>query len=75
MAETSVELWVIYGNPRDFPDLFVLRRHVVINGEVYIDRDCQTALTLKEIRKFLPSGLYNVGRLSCDDPVIKEVWV
>jgi hypothetical protein len=69
-------MYTIYCNPSDYPGEYVIRRHAVQPGlTLPDDRQFARAPTLKEVRKMLPPGLYNLGRYSSDDPVIVEVWV
>lgn len=67
----KLDLWIIYFNPSDFPDKYVVRKWI-------LDKPTDimfTADTLDEIRKFVPEGLVNIGRQQYDDPVIVETWV
>lgn len=71
----TLNLYVIYENPKDFPGKFVVRRHAVMAGQSVPDKQGIVCNTLKEARSMVPSGLVNLHRFPEDDPVIKEVWV
>ena len=72
--------FVIYENPLDFPGKFVLRQHsdhyesgVALWGAAAEPDAVED--TLEAVRHKLPAGVFNMGRYSQDDPVIKEVWI
>lgn len=71
----ELAMWVIYERPIDYPDDFVLRRHVVGPGTVTPDARMYCAPTLDEIRLMLPSGLVCIGRSESDEPQIVETWL
>lgn len=71
----GLEGFTIYENPRDYPGEFVCRRWIAEAGLV---RQCELVArgsTLREVRRALPKGLYNLGRQFADEPQIVEVWV
>jgi len=68
-------LYTIYDHPSDYPDHFVVRRHTIYPWRVSPDNGCQLAPTLEDARALLPAGLYNLGRVAEDDPVIVETWI
>lgn len=75
MSDT-LTMYVIYAQPRDYPDAFICRRHMVRRGEVSVDQLLFAAgETLGEIRARLPGGLTNIGRKPDDVPAIAEVWL
>ena len=67
--------WVVYDHPRDYPDVFVMRRWKILDGVVLATDEVKTAATLKEIRALVPPGLYRLSRFEDDDPCIVEVWL
>lgn len=76
-AETSdLPLWVVYDHPKDFPDQYVARQHVVgIAGQQPTDRTMAHA-DIESIRTALRNlGLVRLNRHPTDDPVILEVWL
>jgi hypothetical protein len=79
LSETApgLTIFVVYERPSDFPDSYVVRRHVVQPGGLLaVDKEpLSVAATLDEVRSALPTGLFRIGRFTADDPVIKEVWI
>lgn len=71
----ALEMWVIYDHPRDYPNHFAVRRHVILPGVIGKDPHVYLAPTLKQARKFIPKGYVRVPRCPLDDPVILECWV
>jgi hypothetical protein len=68
-------LYTIYERPRDYPDHFVLREHHVTG-----DGNCPSLVacigpSLEAVRKFVPDGTVNLGRMPQDEPQIVETWV
>ena len=72
MAET-LNLWVIYDHPRDFPDHYVARLHV--NG-IPTESTIQ-ASELEQLREvfLVDMRLTCIRRDPSDDPVIVETWL
>ncbi len=69
-------MYTIYDHPKDFPDKFVVRAHIVASdGKQYASTDCQLADTLEEARTFVPRDKVRTARHPADDPVIVETWV
>lgn len=68
-------MFVIYGNPKDYPGKFVVRQRWCYTGfdtvAVVPKAVCNT---LDEARNSIPIGFVNIGREKEDDPVIHEVW-
>jgi hypothetical protein len=76
LRKDALEMWVIYDHPRDMPDFFVARLwRIGPGGTMEATKGLHFAVTLDEVRALLPPGLFNLGRMSGDDPVITEVWV
>lgn len=69
--------FVIYRNPSDFPDRFVVRRWYVVQGELQPRCDAIACVcsSLAEARKSVAPGLTCIHRDPNDDPVICEVWL
>jgi hypothetical protein len=71
-----LEMFVIYERPSDFPESYVVRRHVVEGAG---SRACTEPLcivpTLEAARAAIPRGVLNIGRLPEDEPEIVEVWI
>lgn len=66
------EMFVIYENPRDFPDRYVVRRFVGTVPDALPLAVCETA---EEARNALRPDLFNLGRTHADEPQILEVWI
>ena len=68
---TQLSMWVIYENPKDFPDKFVARMFIndKPTGNIYVGD------TLEDVRKIIPQGLALLPRFPQDDPKMVEVWL
>lgn len=68
--------YVIYENPSDYPDRFVVRKwRIRDDGNLEVSAwPTKLAETIELARACLPVGLINIGRQTGDDPVIREVW-
>lgn len=66
----------LYDHPKDFPESYVARAHVVGRGRhwpspnIFIVRD-----TLEEVRAAIPAGMHRMNRSSIDDPCIIEIYL
>lgn len=71
-----MRMFVIYDNPSDYPDKFVVREHQVHRDSTHTaSLQCTVFDTLDGARRSLPQGLYRLTRSPDDDPVIVEVWI
>jgi len=67
---------VLYDHPKDFPESYVARAHIVGRGRhwpspnIFIVRD-----TLEEVRAAIPARMHRMNRLSIDDPRIIELYL
>jgi hypothetical protein len=68
-------MYVVYDHPKDFPDYFVVRRHVVKNGEARASLACKYFDTLEQARLSVPDGRVCITRHPDDDPAILETWI
>jgi hypothetical protein len=69
-------MYVIYRNPSDYPDRFVVRRWVITSNSMLAEEVPVTvAVTLEEARSVVPPGAIRVLREEADDPVVYETWV
>lgn len=70
-------LYVVYERPKDYPEEFVIRRQFIGRNsqQFFAKRLYARGGTLESVRAVLPGGLYNLGRMESDDPVIREVWI
>lgn len=73
--DNTLNIYVITHDTKDLGSLFVVRKHVVIAMVSMPTTEFQTASTLEEVRKFIPSGLTRIPRDDFDDPVIVESWI
>lgn len=72
---TMEEIWVIYYNCDDYPGGFVLRRHVVVDGQVVpTEGPLQLWPTLALARSQLPDGLGQFMTEPPDPPSMVEWW-
>lgn len=68
-------IYVVTRGTSDYPDDFVLRRHVMMDGDLVADyRPLAIARTLEDIRKLLPPDVRRFEPWDADDPVIAEWW-
>ena len=66
----GLETWVVYRNPKDYPDKFVCRKWDGLKptGELIISD------ALEKIHQSLPLGLIMIAPSTEDDPIIIETW-
>lgn len=70
----TLDMYVVYENPLDFPGQFVVRRWTTPPPTP--DHDATTVChTLEEARAAIPPDRACIGRAGSDDPAIREVWV
>jgi len=75
-SQFGIKHWVIYKNPSDYPNKYVVRCLVAVKGEVLADMEPTTVVdTLEAARARVPDGTVMVARHPSDDPVIVEVWL
>jgi len=72
---TSLEIYVIYFNPEDYPGKYVVRRQIASNKGVLTDRKCTLHTTLKEARSAIPITKTNIKRMPEDVACIVETWI
>ena len=69
-------VWVVYNNPSDYPQKFVVRRQYAGAKGVRADAlPVAVAESLQEARRVLPPGLVCITRSDDDDKVIEETWI
>jgi hypothetical protein len=68
-------IWTVYENPLDMPGFFVARAHIVREGFTYPTAAMFIGLTLAEVRRQLPRGLFCMPRQDGDEPPIVESWL
>lgn len=64
------ENWVIYDNPSDYPNKFVVRQFF----DAIPTKNIFLADSLEEIRGKIPQSFVNIGRFEEDEPQLVEVW-
>lgn len=71
-SATSMTMWVVYKNPKDFPDDFVIRQWLGTEPKDIVAK----AKTLELVRRQLPAGVTGPFLPDAnDDPVIVEMWI
>ncbi|HEX8836757.1 MAG TPA: hypothetical protein VF748_07465 [Candidatus Acidoferrum sp.] len=75
MDADQITFWVIYFNPSDCPDKYVVRAHYLTSEGPTVSKYASVFDTLEEARAFVPPGCINLHRLENDDPVIVEAWI
>lgn len=76
VTKDSLIIYVIYEKPIDYPEEYVIRRHIVTAGVVELEAWIYgKAPTLEAARDLLPADLYCLKRHPQDDAVIKETWL
>jgi len=79
--EVGAAFWVIYFNPRDYPDKWVVRVQYVTKDmkegdHPRVEREPRAVTkTLREAHRALPPDLFNIHRQPGDDLKIVEVWI
>ncbi len=68
---TTIDIWVVYDKPKDFPEDFVARLWKNHSATSTFHK----AKSLEELRNLLPSGLACIARNETDDPCIVECWL
>jgi hypothetical protein len=74
MTEKLV-IWTVYDNPLDMPGFFVARAHIVEDGFSSPTAAMFIGLSLAEVRRQLPPGLFCMPRQDGDEPHIVESWL
>lgn len=73
-----LSVWVIYDKPKDFPGMFVARRHVAADCETRPTSEFFTSETLDGVRSYVKRmnpNLVRRPRDEGDDPTIVETWL
>lgn len=75
----TLDMFIIYRNPSDYPGKFIVRQWIVGGGPLRAAKEpLAIADTLQLARICLHTarpGLTLLGRFDDDDPAIEEVWV
>lgn len=76
VSASTLEMYVVYQRPRDYPEKFVVRRWAVGDGPEPRATDFFTLHeTLEEARESIPSWLIRFNRSDHDDPCIVESYI
>lgn len=71
-----MDLYVVYHDPSDFRDQYVVRRQTAGPGVVTAAPEpLAVGPDLDQVRAALPAGLTRLERDPDDDPCILEIWV
>lgn len=70
----TIDFFVIYDSPRDFPGRFVTRRWSVTKGQKSTAHEATDHATLDEARQAVPQGLKCLPRQPEDEPQVVEAW-
>jgi len=68
-------MWIVYRNPSDYPNKWVVRTHYVIGGQTKPSNQLFVGDILDDVRAAIPPGRVRLRPHPEDDPVIYEVWV
>ena len=67
--------YVIYCNPKDYPNKFVVRKWEIFPGKVEAGGVICETNSIEEARESLPVGVVEMPVFEDDDAVIAEVWM
>lgn len=70
-----MDVWVIYFSPKDFPNKYVVRKHLVGKFNNEITSEHYVGDTLDEVRAKVPMDLIRYSRSETENPVIVECWL
>lgn len=72
----DLSIWTITEKPRDYPDCFVARLHIISAGASSATPEHILSTDLEALRdEMIRRGLVCIPRSSGDDPVIIESWL
>lgn len=74
-SDEALYQYVIYFNPSDYPNKYVLRQFQIEAGHVIAGAAMAIKDTIEEVRDFLPTGVVQLPVYPTDDKVISEVWM
>lgn len=75
MSEHNLTIFVIYKQPKDYPQGWVVRRWVIDSEGVQPDLMCAHADSLALAREMIPQGLVRFTRQKDDDECVFESWL
>lgn len=71
---TGLAIWTVIERPSDYPDEFIARKWICVDGLAVATPQIVTGPTLQSVRDQIPAGLYCFPRAPEDDPNIVESW-
>lgn len=72
----ALRMWTVYDHPKDYPNNYVARMFLVMDGETRATDELMVCPELEPIREQLRArGLFHFTRWTSDDPVILETWM
>ena len=71
----TLDMWVVYKRPRDYPMDFVVRRWQIGHGRYWPTNLFSVHRTVEDARAAIPDNTTRVQRFPDDDPAIFEVWL
>ena len=73
----ELRMYVVYDHPSDYPEFYVVRRHVAGRGGLRVDPTPMFVTDdLAKVREGMKRlGLHCLKRHPSDDPVIIETWL
>lgn len=77
-APATLDMWVIYDHPLDFPDGFLARRWFVTHDAQLLASpgDVMRSQSIDNLRTLMEQlGKYRIERDETDDPVVVETWI
>lgn len=77
-ARPTLDMWVVYDHPRDYPDEFVARRWFATANEMIGTGELLRAPDLDTLRGIIVTIAPHITRIprdEVDDPTIVEVWL
>jgi hypothetical protein len=73
----GLPLYFVYDHPKDFPNDFVVRRWMLVKGELIPDKEIMMKTSnYADIKtEMMYMGLTKMARQPDDEPCIKETWI
>lgn len=75
MSRQALIIWTVFDHPDDYPDVFMARKWLVVDGSYAPTHDVLTGPTLQSVRDQIPAGLCCFARSPEDNPAIVESWL
>lgn len=74
-VKSVLDIYVVYENPTDCPNKFVLRKWAITPNEVHPEETVVVEDTLEALRKHIPGNMARIERNILDEPQIIEIWL